>query len=254
MDAAVILARYGDSEAAGCPPPNPAELLRLLDTLAPGSLPGPEAQRLLLTALLVSSRPDRGLELLQAAGFIRELWPELALLDNVDHSKEFHPEGNVCTHTLVTFRYRKPMGHNQGAYDFRLSLGLLLHDAGKPLAARSGGNRFDGHAELGARVARKFLERLGYDPSLIGDIHYLVRNHMLPAALPRLPLTRTQEILESPLFPTLLELYRCDESSSFRGPEGYYESSAAYQTYLRNRRNPYRFADGKKMGRQNARG
>jgi poly(A) polymerase len=73
---------------------------------------------------------------------------------------------------------------------------------------------------------------------------------MLPAALPRLPLIRTQEIMESPLFPTLMELYRCDESSSFKGLDGYYESSAAYQTYLRNRRNPYRSADGKKLGRR----
>jgi poly(A) polymerase len=54
---------------------------------------------------------------------------------------------------------------------------------------------------------------------------------MLPAALPRLPLAKTQEILESPLFPTL----------SFKDPAGYYESSAAYQSYPRTRRNPYRF-------------
>jgi poly(A) polymerase len=255
MDAAVILARYddGDEDAAGQDPAI-AGILRCLDTLQPGLPPKPEAQRILLTELLVSARPDRGLELLKAAGFIRELWPELALLDDVDHSKEFHPEGNVWTHTLETFRYRKPPGHNRGAYDFRLSLGLLLHDSGKPLSASSGSNRFNGHAELGARVARKFLERLGYGPSLREDIHYLVRNHMLPAALPRLPLAKTQEILESPLFPTLLELYRCDESSSFKGLDGYYESSAAYQAWLRNRRNPYRFADGKKMERQNARG
>jgi poly(A) polymerase len=257
MDAALILARYVEGEDAVLgqdPSPGPGELLRLLDQLPPGSPPKPEAQRLLLGSLLVSARPDRGLELLKAAGFIREHWPELALLDGVDHSKEFHPEGNVWAHTLETFRYRKSLSHNRGAYDFRLSLGLLLHDSGKPLAANSGGNRFDGHAELGARVARKFLERLGYAPALIADIRYLVRNHMLPAALPRLPLAKTREILESPLFPTLLELYRCDESSSFKGLEGYYESSAAYQSYLRNRRNPYRFADGRKMERQHIRG
>jgi poly(A) polymerase len=256
MDAAVILARYldGEDQPAGQDLlPRPAELLRSLDALPPGSPPKPEAQRLLLEALLVSARPDRGLELLKAAGFIRELWPELALLDGVDHSKEFHPEGNVWTHTLETLRYRKPVSHNRGAYDFRLSLGLLLHDVGKPLSASSGNNRFNGHAELGAHAARKLLERLGYGPALIEDIYYLVRNHMLPAALPRLPLAKTQEILESPLFPTLLELYRCDESSSFKSPEGYYESSAAYQAYLRNRRNPYRFADGKKIDRENTR-
>ncbi|GHV76830.1 hypothetical protein AGMMS49942_16510 [Spirochaetia bacterium] len=242
MDAALILARYdGHSGSIS------AQILRSLANLSDDLPPKPEAQRLLLTGLTVSPRPDRGLELLKAAGFIREFWPELAILDDVDHAKEFHPEGNVWKHTLETFRYRK-------TNDLRLSLGLLLHDVGKPLSASAGSHRFNGHAEVGARAARKFLERLGFDRTCIEDIYFLVKNHMLPAALPRLPLVRTREILESPLFPTLLELYRCDESSSFKGLDGYYESSAAYQSYLKNRRNPYRFADGKKMGKQGVRG
>jgi len=166
----------------------------------------------------------------------------LAAMARVDHAKEFHPEGNVWVHTLETFQYRK-------SADLRLSLGLLLHDVGKPLAAASGTRRFDQHAELGERAAGKFLERLDFDPPLIADVRYLVRNHMLPAVLPRLPLTRTQATLESPLFPTLLELYRCDEFSSFKGPGGYYESAAAYQSYLRHLKNPYRSADGKKLKR-----
>jgi poly(A) polymerase len=124
-----------------------------------------------------------------------------------------------------------------------------LHDAGKPLAESFGNRRFDGHAELGARAAAKFLGRLGFEPSLVEDIFYLVKNHMLPAALKRLPLSRTGEIMASPLFPTLMELYRCDESSSFKGLDGYYENSAAYQTFLKNTRNPYRSADGKKLER-----
>jgi poly(A) polymerase len=248
-DGALILARYSrtaaDEDGAGetADAAGIADLLRSLHRTAP---PREEEQRLLLTGLLASPRPDLGLRLLKAAGFIEELWPELAALDDVDHSKEFHPEGNAWDHTLETFRYRKPAV--RGAYDFRLSLGLLLHDMGKPLAEASGSRRFDGHAELGARAARKFLERLGFDGAIIADIFYLVKNHMLPAALPRLPLLRTEKIMASPLFPALMELYRCDESSSFKGLDGYYESSSAYQAYLRYRRNPYRFADGKKIG------
>ena len=53
--------------------------------------------------------------------------------------------------------------------------------------------------------------------------------------------------MRSPLFPTLLELYRCDESSSFKPLDNYHENSAAYQVYLKNLRNPYRSADGKKI-------
>jgi len=50
-----------------------------------------------------------------------------------------------------------------------------------------------------------------------------------------------------------MELYRCDESSSFKGLDGYYENSAAYQAYLKNLKNPYRHADGKKMGKNERR-
>jgi poly(A) polymerase len=253
MDGALILARYGTIEAeerwsvVEASERLPADMAAQIRGLAPEQPPQAEAQRVLLTSLLVSARPDLGLEFLKATGFAAECWPELALLDNVEHSKEFHPEGNVWNHTLETFRYRK--ASSRGAFDLRLSLGLLLHDVGKPLSASSGNRRFDGHAELGARAARKFLERLEFEASIIEDIFYLVKNHMLPAALPRLPLVRTGEIMENPLFPTLMELYRCDESSSFKGMDGYYESSAAYQTYLRRRRNPYRSADGKKLGK-----
>ena len=245
MDGALLLSRYslGSGEArfiadlAGIRRNSPAE-----------AAPGPEAQRAFLSCLLVSPRPDRGLDLLKRSGLLEELWPELACLDNVDHSKEYHPEGNAWNHTLETFRHRKA-GAN-GSFDLRLSLGLLLHDAGKPISAANGNHRFDGHAELGARAASRFLERLGFDPSIVRDIFYLVKNHMLPAALKRLSYSKTGEIMASPLFPTLMELYRCDESSSFKGLDGYYENSAAYQAYLKNVRNPYRSADGKKMGKR----
>jgi poly(A) polymerase len=245
-EGALILARYEAAETPGSAGFG-GVLDRCEDLSATGREPPPgqEAQRALLVSLLLSARPDRGLAFLKRWGIVDELWPELALMDEVDHAKEFHPEGNVWKHTLETFRHRKPSAG--GVYDLRLSLGLLLHDFGKPLSASSGGRRFDGHAELGARAARRFLERLGFEPSLIEEVYYLVKNHMLPAALPRLPLIRTGEIMASPLFPTLMELYRCDEASSFKGLDGYYESSAAYQAYLRYRRNPYRSADGKKL-------
>jgi poly(A) polymerase len=243
-EGALILARYTRSGDGGQPGEFRIirEISRIAGNLAEDFPPSAESQRLLLAGLMLSPRPDLGLELLKETGFVEQFWPELAALDNVDHSKEYHPEGNVWKHTLETFRYRKK-------YDLVLSLGLLLHDVGKPLSESSGQRRFDGHAELGARLAGKFLERLGFSDGTTRAVCYLVKNHMLPAALPRLPLSKTAEVLESGLFPALLELYRCDESSSFKGLDGYYESSAAYQNYLRNRRNPYRSADGKKQAR-----
>jgi poly(A) polymerase len=240
MEGALILARYASPNERPGESRVIRELTRMTENFAEDFPPCAEAQQMLLASLMLSPRPDLGLELLKEAEFVGRFWPELAALDNVDHSKEYHPEGNVWKHTLETFRYRKK-------YDLILSLGLLLHDVGKPLSASSGQRRFDGHAELGARLAGKFLERMGFSAALIGAVCWLVKNHMLPAALPRLSLSKTAEVLESGLFPTLLELYRCDESSSFKGLDGYYESSAAYQAYLRNRQNPYRSADGRKQ-------
>jgi poly(A) polymerase len=243
FDGAVILAKYF--------PETPLREIKKMSGAfsfpAGAAPPCAEEQRLLLTSLLEAANPAPGFELLKQSGFIASCWPELAVLDDVDQSKEFHPEGNVWKHTMEALRYRKAAGHS---FDLRLSLGLLLHDAGKPLSESTGNRRFNGHAELGERQARRFLERLGFDAALVRDACYLVRNHMLPAALPRLPLARTGEIMASPLFPALLELYRCDESSSFKGLDGYYHSSAAYRAYLKNKRNPYRSADGKKLSRE----
>jgi putative nucleotidyltransferase with HDIG domain len=167
MDGALILARYSLGEEPRFREIN--QIVALIQQLPKGPPPGAEGQRTLLMGLLSSPRPGFGLELLKAAGFIAELWPELALLDDVDHSKEFHPEGNVWKHTMETFRYRKTAINSKTSFDFRLSLGLLLHDVGKPISESSGNHRFEAHAELGARQARKFLERLGFEKSLIED-------------------------------------------------------------------------------------
>ncbi|MCL2192310.1 MAG: HD domain-containing protein [Treponema sp.] len=243
IDCALILARYFPETTTR---EINAALRRLNGRFALGTPPEKEEQRLLLTELLNAPCPTNGFEFLKSSGFIAAYWPELAVMDDVDHSKEFHPEGNVWKHTMETLRYRKPDGG--GGFDLRLSLGLLLHDVGKPISQSASRKRFDGHAELGEAQARRFLERLGFQAPLIRDVCYLVRNHMLPAALPRLPLFRTGEKMASPLFPLLMELYRCDESSSFKGLDGYYQSSAAYRSYLKHRRNPYRSEDGKKLG------
>jgi len=244
MTASLILARYT------CKCGKQAPLLKQIESLPSDGAPGNEEQAMLLLGILSSPCPAAGFELLKEAGFLREFWPLLADLDDVDHSKEFHPEGNVWKHTLEALSHRKQ--NSGGGYDLTLSLGILLHDAGKPLAAASEGRRFDGHAELGAKAARRFLESLDLDDELCTAVSWLVKNHMLPAALRKLPLIRTEEVMKAPLFPLLMELYRCDEASSFKGLDGYYENSAAYRRYLKNVKNPYRSDDGRlvKNGRQ----
>lgn len=198
-----------------------------------GEIPPVPYQKDLLTALLSARFPEKGLAFLHETGFLEHLWPELAAMTRIPHVKDYHPEGNVWEHTLETLRYRKIL-------DLILSLGLLLHDIGKPEAEAVGERRFDRHSEIGVGVAARFLRRLGFESALVEDVVFLIRYHMMPAALPRLPEFRTEKVMESPLFPLLLELYRADLSSSFSGEEGYYEACRVYRSFLKDRKNPYR--------------
>jgi len=228
-EAAVLVSRYNYS----------ADASHLPALQAPQELPA-EFQRKLLIDILSGIRSDRGLRLLFESGFVSRYWPELAPMNDAEHSKEYHPEGNVWEHSLETFRYRKTQ-------DLLLSLGLLLHDSGKPDAERNKKNAFSGHTELGARTGRRFLRRLGFSEGFAEDVAWLIRNHMFPGALHKLPVYRTRKLMLSPLFPLLLELYRCDLSSTYRGPDGYYRACKTYRAFLRNNNNPFRGADGKKM-------
>lgn len=199
----------------------------------------PLEQRFVLNGVLTGKNAAAGLQVLMDSGFVGAHWPLLAAMDEIVHSKEQHPEGNVWRHTLEAFLHRKVL-------DPELALGLLLHDAGKPFARENNGNRFDQHAQIGSVKARRFLQGLGYPASTVDAVEFLVKYHMVPGALPKLPVYRTESLMASPLFPDLLELYRCDVSSTYRGPDGYYRACRTYRAFLKNSNNPFRTSDGKK--------
>jgi len=230
MDAAIAVSRY---------PHVLSESLAQIETF--GELPR-ETLRSLLAQMLTGPFPDKGLRLLDEHGFVNAYFPELAGMKTTEHSKEHHPEGDVWNHSLETFRYRR-------LPDLVLTLGLLLHDSGKPLAVPNGGKRFDGHAEIGAKLARKLLRRLDFAPQIVDDVSWLVARHMFPGALHLLPTFRTERIMADDRFPVLLELYRCDLESTYRGPDGYYRACKIYRDFMKNSANPYRSAAGKKLVR-----
>lgn len=196
-----------------------------------------------LESVLSGKNAAAGLELLDDAGVIDAHWPELAQLKRIRQDKEFHPEGDVWQHTLEALRQRRNGG-------LRLGLGLLLHDAGKAVAPVTRERPFADHSRHGVPVAARFLRRLGYDEPLVRDILFLVRNHMLPAALDRLPVHRTRTLMESPLFPVLLELSRADLAATWGDMELYHRAQRAYKKFCRNRRNPYRSDDGRLQSKQ----
>ncbi|HEY9054454.1 MAG TPA: HD domain-containing protein [Rectinemataceae bacterium] len=197
-------------------------------------------QKDLISLVLQGPGSADSLEFLRESGFIQAYWPLLAELQTVDHAKDCHPEGGGWSHTLEALGHRKQL-------DLTLSLAILLHDVGKPRSEAAEGRKFDKHAEIGAVLAARFLADLGFEPRLVEDVRFLIRWHMLPAALPSIPPSRVEDLVADPRFPTLLELFRCDEFSSFKGPDVYYKACAAYRIMMKRMRNPYRDSSGKKL-------
>ncbi len=198
--------------------------------------------RMVLNQVLTGDDVEAGLDVLDRSGVLSLHLEELSSMKETDHSKEGHPEGDVWRHTMETFRYRKDR-------DYLVALALLLHDVGKPQAIENDGRRFDRHADIGARLATRMAERIGSNRATVESVRWLVRNHMIPGALDRLPPYRRNPIMSSPLFPRLLEVYRCDLCSTYRGPDGYYRACRVYRRFLKDSANPFRDSLGKKLVR-----
>ena len=196
-------------------------------------------QKDLLSIILQGPGSSRSLELLRESGFIQAHWPRIAELLQVDHAKDCHPEGGGWSHTLEALGHRK-------SCSLTLSLAILLHDVGKPHAEAAEGRKFDKHAEIGAQIAAQFLRSLSFEESIVSDVQFMIRWHMLPAALPKIPPGKVEELVLDRRFPALMELFRCDEFSTFKGPDTYYAACAAYKGIIRNAKNPYRDINGLK--------
>jgi poly(A) polymerase len=214
-----------------------------LDLRVDGRYEPPEdCQRELLIGVLSGEYPNKGFSLLLESGFIEKYWPEIFIMTETSHSKDFHPEGNVWEHTLEALKFRKKR-------NIELSLALLLHDIGKAYSVSYGDKPFFNHSIVGSRVARRFLQRLRFSRDTIENVLFLIKHHMFPHAMNKMPPHRREKIMESELFPMLLEVYRADISSSYNELETYYEACRIYKNYLRERKNPFRSLKSARMHR-----
>jgi len=129
-------------------------------------------------------------------------------MKGVAQPPEFHPEGDVWTHTLMLLEnLRNPSP--------TLALGALLHDVGKPPTFRLADRiRFDGHVEKGVKMATGILSRLRFSNDQIRGVTALIANHMRFKDAPRMKVSTLKRFLRLENFPEHLELHRLDCVSS----------------------------------------
>ena len=166
--------------------PPTADLCRRipLDDLPPERIWG-EFEKLLLLA----PRPSVGLALALALGVVHRLFPELAALVGCEQEPDWHPEGDVWTHTLLVVdeaRRRLDAAPLDRARDVTIMLGAVCHDFGKPstTALVDGRVRSRDHEQAGVAPAAAFLDRLnvhtlgGFD--VRRQVLGLVAHHLKP--------------------------------------------------------------------------
>jgi tRNA nucleotidyltransferase (CCA-adding enzyme) len=144
-----------------------------------------EVQKLLLLA----ARPSIGLSLAMELGVVQKLWPELTPLADCPQDAEWHPEGDVWTHTcLVVDEASSRKSPLPIPAQVSLMLGALLHDIGKPAttAMIDGRLRSPGHEMAGLEPATRVLDRLNVHSMDGCDVRQqtlaLVQHHMAPGA------------------------------------------------------------------------
>ncbi|PYU32448.1 MAG: phosphohydrolase [Acidobacteria bacterium] len=130
-----------------------------------------------ISKLLTEGAARRAFELLDKTSLLKACLLEIAAMKGVAQPPEFHPEGDVWVHTLMMLE-RLPPGAPA-----TLAWAVLLHDVGKPPTFKSAEEtgdriRFDGHAEIGARMAVAVCRRLRFSLSDIEQIEALVANHL----------------------------------------------------------------------------
>ncbi len=166
-------------------------------------------QQELTRTLLEAAQPGAALELLQAVDLLPVFLPEVSALRGQEQPPQFHPEGDVWTHTVMMLNaMRKP--------DLRLAYAVLLHDVGKPGTAKFVENRirFDCHAGVGATMAEDILKRLRLPNDDIKAIAFCIANHMRFMDVQRMRKATLCRLVGAPTFATELELHRLDCAAS----------------------------------------
>jgi len=157
-----------------------------------------------LVKMLTEGAARRAFELLDDAGLLGVLLPEVAKMKGVAQPPEFHPEGDVWIHTrMMLGMMERPTP--------TLALGVLLHDIGKPPTFQVADRiRFNEHAEVGAVMAEEVCRRLRLSNDETERVTALVRHHLRFKDAPKMRASTFKRFISMDGFAEHLELHRLD--------------------------------------------
>ena len=172
----------------------------------------PERVRDEFSKILLSPRRRAGVELLVETGLIHSFLPEFLKLIGCEQPPEWHPEGDVYTHTCIMLGMLEPDA------PLELCLAVLLHDIAKPPCQtfddEAGRIRFNGHDAMGAEMAETILRRMKYSNGTIAAVVPMVARHMQFMNVKQMRTAKLKRFMAEPHFEQEMELHRVDCGSS----------------------------------------
>jgi poly(A) polymerase len=170
-----------------------------------------------LTRMLTEGPARRAFFLLDESGLLKEVLPEISAMKGVQQPPEFHPEGDVFIHTLLL------LDNLPNPCPMTLAWGALLHDVGKPPTFRVAPDRirFDGHVEVGVKMAERICRSLRFSNHETEQILALVDNHMRFGDAIRMKESTLKKFMRLPAFDEHLALHRADCLASHRNLSTY---------------------------------
>jgi poly(A) polymerase len=163
-----------------------------------------------ITRMICGANPDKALELLHKCGILNEILPEVSALYGVEQPPEFHPEGDVFTHTIKALHL---LEHTPSII---LAWSVLLHDIGKPPTITFSRDRvrFNNHDRIGAEMAVDILKRLKASNAVVEGVQACIENHMNFMNVTRMRLSTLKKFLARPNLQDEIELHRVDCQAS----------------------------------------
>ena len=166
--------------------------------------------------ILTSPRRRAGIELLVETGLMEHVVPEFLKTIGCEQPPEWHPEGDVYTHTCIMLEMLAPDA------PLELCLAVLLHDIAKPPCQTFDDRiRFNGHDAMGAEMADEILRRLRYPNDVIAAVVPMVARHMQFMNVQQMRTAKLKRFMAREGFAEELELHRVDCTSSHGALDNY---------------------------------
>ena len=133
-----------------------------------------------LIKILETDKPSVGLIILQQAGIMKYIFPEVDIMYGMEQPKEWHHK-DIFHHTMQVVDNAAKLSSKM-----KLRFAALVHDIGKPKTRRihkTKGFTFHGHDDLGSQMLHKISKRMKLSNELRDYLIKMTVLHLRPIAL-----------------------------------------------------------------------